>query len=126
MTLRTLGRTAALVGATGAACVAYASAVELRWFALRYASLAILPPGSVPLKVLHVSALHLLPRQHRKIDWVHHLAELEPDLIVNTGDNISGFGSVPPLLEAYGDLLDVPCVFVFGSNDYWSPKLKNP
>jgi predicted MPP superfamily phosphohydrolase len=126
MSKRALGRTAALVGATGAACVAYASIVELRWFALRYASLPILPPGSVPLKVLHISDLHLLPRQHRKIDWVRRLADLEPDLIVNTGDNISGFHSIPPLMDAYGELLDVPGVFVFGSNDYWSPKLKNP
>jgi uncharacterized protein len=126
VSLRALGRTAVLVGATGAACVTYASAVELRWFALRHATAPILPPGSDPLKILHISDLHLLPRQHRKIDWVRRLADLKPDLVVNTGDNISGFDSIPPLLEAYGDLLDVPGVFVFGSNDYWSPILKNP
>ena len=31
-----------------------------------------------------------------------------------------------PLLRAYGALLDVPGVFVFGSNDYWKPHFKNP
>ena len=126
MSLRSVGRAAAVVGAAGAAGVAYASAVELRWFALRHARLAILPPGSAPLKVLHVSDLHMLPRQHRKIDWVRRLADLEPDLVINTGDNISGFDSLPPTMEAYGELLDLPGVFVFGSNDYWSPILKNP
>jgi predicted MPP superfamily phosphohydrolase len=45
---------------------------------------------------------------------------------VNTGDNISSPRSLPPLLRAYGDLLDLPGVFVFGSNDYWKPKFKNP
>ncbi len=123
---RTLGRIAAAIGLTGAACVTYAAAVEVRWFTLRRATVPVLPRGSDPLKVLHVSDLHLLPRQHRKIDWVRSLSGLEPDLVVNTGDNIAGFDSVPALLTAYGDLLDLPGVFVFGSNDYWSPILKNP
>jgi predicted MPP superfamily phosphohydrolase len=30
------------------------------------------------------------------------------------------------VLSAYGDLLDVPGVFVLGSNDYFGPVLKNP
>ena len=33
---------------------------------------------------------------------------------------------MPPLLEALGGLLDVPGVFVFGSNDYFAPSLRNP
>ncbi|MGH3463024.1 MAG: metallophosphoesterase [Kribbellaceae bacterium] len=126
MSSRTVGRIATAVGVTGAACVAYASTVEVRWFALRRATLPMLPPGSDPLKVLHLSDLHLLPRQRRKIDWVRSLAALEPDLVVNTGDNLSGFNSVPPLMDAHGDLLDLPGAFVFGSNDYWSPRMKNP
>lgn len=126
MSIRTVGRAALAAGATGAACVAYASVIELHWFALRRATVPILPAGSDPLKLLHLSDLHLLPRQHRKIAWVRRLADLEPDLVVTTGDNISGFDSVPPLLSAYADLLRLPGTFVFGSNDYWSPKLKNP
>jgi len=57
---------------------------------------------------------------------VRDLAALEPDLIVNTGDNIAHESSVQPLLRAYGDLLDLPGVFVYGSNDYWKPHFKNP
>jgi predicted MPP superfamily phosphohydrolase len=119
-------KSAAVVTAAGAACVAYAAAIEVRWFTLRKVTVPVLPVGSAPLKVLHLSDLHLMPTQERKIRWVNELAQLEPDLIVNTGDNISHPDSVLPLLRAYGALLDVPGVFVFGSNDYWKPHFKNP
>ncbi|HET6652185.1 MAG TPA: metallophosphoesterase [Nocardioides sp.] len=125
-------RTPSLAGLAGigaavaAAGVAYASLVELRWFALRTAEVPVLPPGHRPLKVLHLSDLHLTPSQHRKHDWVRGLAELEPDLVVDTGDNLAHPGAIPPLLDALGDLLDVPGVFVFGSNDYFAPTARNP
>lgn len=123
---RTTLKTAAVVSAVGAACVAYAAAIEVRWFTLRRVTVPVLPVGAAPLKVLHLSDLHLMPAQEKKIRWVNDLARLEPDLIVNTGDNISHPDSVLPLLRAYGALLDVPGVFVFGSNDYWKPHFKNP
>lgn len=130
MSLRGLAATslksAAVVTAAGAACVAYAAAIEVRWFTLRRVTVPVLPVGTAPVKVLHLSDLHLMPTQERKIRWVNELAQLEPDLIVNTGDNISHPDSVLPLLRAYGALLDVPGVFVFGSNDYWKPHFKNP
>ena len=121
-----LARAAKYAAAAGALGLGYAAGIEVRWFALRRVTVPVLPAGSQPLKVLHLSDLHLLPRQHRKIDWVRSLSGLEPDLVVNTGDNISGFDSIPSLVEAYGALLDLPGVFVFGSNDYWSPIFKNP
>ncbi len=123
------GLVAGLVGigaAVAAAGVAYASLVELRWFALRTAEVPVLPPGHRPLKVLHLSDLHLTPSQHRKQAWVRRLADLEPDLVVDTGDNLAHQQAVPPLLDALGDLLDVPGVFVFGSNDYFAPTMRNP
>ena len=49
-----------------------------------------------------------------------------PDLVVNTGDNLAHRDSVPVVRDALGELLDVPGVFVFGSNDYYSPTLRNP
>ncbi|WP_433014107.1 metallophosphoesterase [Kribbella sp. CA-294648] len=119
-------KTAGVVTAVGAACVGYAAAIEVRWFTLRRVTVPVLPVGAAPIKVLHLSDLHLMPSQEKKIRWVNDLARLEPDLIVNTGDNISHPDSVLPLLRAYGALLDVPGVFVFGSNDYWKPHFKNP
>jgi predicted MPP superfamily phosphohydrolase len=76
--------------------------------------------------VLHITDMHLTPRQRRKHDWVHGLAALEPDLVVSTGDNMAHMEAVPTVISAYGDLLDVPGVFVLGSNDYFSPTLRNP
>ena len=46
--------------------------------------------------------------------------------MVNTGDNLAHRDSVPVVLEGFGRLLDVPGVFVFGSNDYFAPTLRNP
>jgi uncharacterized protein len=112
--------------ALGATCLAYAATYEVRAYRLRRVDVPVLPPGSAPLRVLHLSDLHLVPGQRDKIDWVRGLAALEPDLVVNTGDNIAHPDSVPLALEAYEPLLGRPGVFVFGSNDYFAPVFKNP
>ena len=46
--------------------------------------------------------------------------------MVNTGDNLAHPKAVPAVVQALGDLLSVPGVFVFGSNDYFGPRPKNP
>jgi predicted MPP superfamily phosphohydrolase len=111
--------------AAAAAGLAY-SVAETRAFTLREVTVPVLPPGSSALRVLHLSDTHMTPRQHRKQQWLRGLADLQPDLVVNTGDNLAHLDAVPSVLHAYGDLLDVPGVFVFGSNDYFSPTRKNP
>ena len=73
-----------------------------------------------------MSDLHLTPGQRSKQRWVAALAELEPDLVVNTGDNLAHPRAVPAVLAALGPLLDRPGLFVFGSNDYYGPTFKNP
>ena len=55
--------------------------------------------------MLHLSDLHLLPRQRAKRTWVHSLASLDPDLVITTGDNIAAPDAVPSLLDAYERLL---------------------
>jgi predicted MPP superfamily phosphohydrolase len=110
----------------GAAGVGYAAGIEVRNFTLRRVDVPVLPPGSKPLRVLHLSDLHLTPHQAHKLAWLDSLSRLEPDLVVNTGDNLAHPGSVEPLLAALGRLRDVPGVFVFGSNDYFAPTLRNP
>lgn len=119
--LRGLGALAAV----GVAGVAYAH-VETKLFTLREATVPVLPPGSRDLRVLHVSDLHLVPTQRRKIEWVRSLAELEPDLVVDTGDNLAHVDALEPLLDALAPLLAVPGAFVLGSNDYFAPLPKNP
>ncbi len=124
--VRGLTRAATAGAAAGALGLGYASIVERHWFTLRHATLPVLAPGSRPLRVLHVSDLHLRPGQRTERGFVAGLAELEPDLVVDTGDNLSHPRAVPVVLRALGSLLDRPGVFVFGSNDYHGPKPKNP
>jgi len=112
--------------AAAAAGLAYASVYEVRAFTLREVTVPVLAPGSRPLRVLHLSDTHMTPGQTKKQQWLRGLAALEPDLVVNTGDNLAHMDAVPSVLRAYGDLLDLPGVFVFGSNDYFSPVYKNP
>ena len=126
---RVLGALGAVVGAgavTGLGTLAYSAGFEVRHFVVRRVEVAVLPPGHRPLKVLHVSDLHLTPYQGRKRRWLASLAALEPDLVVNTGDNLAHQDSVGPVVEGFGPLLDVPGVFVFGSNDYFAPTVRNP
>ncbi len=112
--------------AAGAAAVAYAALYEVRAFVVREVTVPVLPSGSDPLRILHVSDVHLVPTQEAKRAWLRTLADTEPDLVVNTGDNLAHKQALPAVLESYGDLLDLPGVFVFGSNDYYSPIFKNP
>jgi predicted MPP superfamily phosphohydrolase len=111
--------------AAGAAGLGYAW-VEARMFTLRSFTLPVLPAGTAPIRVLHLSDLHLVPRQRRKLEWLRSLAGLEPDLVVSTGDSLAATDAVPAVLRAHGELLERPGVFVLGSNDYWAPRLKNP
>jgi len=124
--MRAVTKTVLGLGLAGAGVLGWASLVERNAFVLRRFHVPVLPDGAEPLRVLHLSDLHLLPRQRAKAKWVHSLASLDPDLVINTGDNIAGHDAVPALLDAYELLLDIPGVFVLGSNDYFAPKLKNP
>ncbi|MGN6246440.1 MAG: metallophosphoesterase [Motilibacteraceae bacterium] len=121
-----LGAVAGLTAAAAAAGLGYAAGVEVRSFRLRRATVPVLAPGQRPLRVLHLSDLHLVPDQRRKRAWVRSLAALEPDLVVDTGDNLAHREAVPAVLDALGPLLERPGAFVMGSNDYYAPVRKNP
>ena len=109
----------------GAGVLAWAT-VEAGWYTLRRVTVPVLAPGSAPLLVLHLSDLHLTPTQHRKIAWVRSLAALEPELVVDTGDNLAHVDALGPLLHALEPFLHLPGAFVLGSNDYYAPVPKNP
>jgi predicted MPP superfamily phosphohydrolase len=124
--MRVHKRTLALAATATGATLAYASVIERNWFALRRYEVPVLPAGSDPLRVLHISDTHLTPGRHRLLSWLRSLDALNPDLVVNTGDSIAHPRAVEPLLEALGPLLERPGVFVYGSNDLYSPTPKNP
>ena len=121
-----INRIAAGVLGAGAACVAYGIGIERTAYQVRRFSAAVLPQGWAPLRVLHISDIHLVPRQGRKRDFLRGLAGLEPDLVVSTGDHLASADAVEPLVESLGRLAGVPGVFVFGSNDFEAPTFRLP
>ena len=112
--------------AAGTATLAYAALIERNLFTLRRFDVPVLAPDAEPLRVLHISDMHITPGQHRKQRWVAELAATDPDLVIVTGDNIAAIDAVPAALRAYQPLLDRPGAFVFGSNDYRGSVFKNP
>ena len=122
---RSVRRTLTLGAVAGAGLTTYA-AWEARQYTLRRVTVPVLPPGHAPLRVLHISDLHMAPDQRAKQEWLRGLAELEPDLVINTGDNLAHTRAVPVVADALSGLLDVPGVYVLGSNDYWVPGIRNP
>ncbi|MGH3273066.1 MAG: metallophosphoesterase [Streptosporangiaceae bacterium] len=123
MRVRTLLGAAATVSALG---LGYSAVIERNWFALRRHDVPVLAPGAAPLRILHMSDIHLTPGRHRLLSWIRALDALAPDLVVNTGDSIAHQDAVGPLLDALGPLLNRPGVFVYGSNDLYSPIPRNP
>ena len=91
-----LKKTVAAGAVLGVAAAAYGHFIELNNFVVRHERLPVLPAG------------------------------LRPDLVINTGDNLSHINGLPPLLDALDPLMDFPGVFVPGSNCYFAPVLKNP
>ncbi|MGQ4514635.1 metallophosphoesterase [Streptomyces sp. DW26H14] len=114
------------IAAAGAAGVAYAAGFEVRSFRLRRVTVPVLPRGMRDVRVLQVSDIHMVRGQRKKRRWLQSLAGLRPDFVVNTGDNLSDPEAVPEVLDALGPLMEFPGVYVFGSNDYYGPKLRNP
>src|SRR5207248_4204641 len=90
----------AVVGVAGATALAYAWGYERKAFRLRRYDVPILPASARQISVLHVSDLHATPNQPWKIRWVRSLAELCPDIVVDTGDNLASEHGVGPALEA--------------------------
>lgn len=114
-----------IIGA-GVAGVGYAALIERNLFRLRRYEVPVLPADAPPIRVLHISDAHLTPSRNRLVSWLRSLNLYDPDLVVNTGDAIAHPDAVPVLLDALGPLLDRPGVFVYGSNDLYSPQPKNP
>lgn len=98
---------------------------EARQYTLRRVSVPVLP-GDGELRILHISDLHLTGNTEHRVRWVAGLNALQPDLVVATGDFLSSEAGLDHVGAALGGLLDVPGVFVFGSNDFYAAKPINP
>jgi len=122
---RRVGGALGVTAGLGAVALAW-SLVEAGWYALRQVDVPVLAPGQPELRVLHLSDLHLTARSTRLADWVRSLDALDPHLVVDTGDHWSSPQALPLVERALEPHLARPGVFVFGSNDYEAPVLKNP
>jgi predicted MPP superfamily phosphohydrolase len=114
------------VAAVGAASFAWGTLVERNRFTVRYETLPILPAGAKPLRILHLSDAHMAPWQSLKQSWIRTLVDLEPDLIIDTGDNLGHADGLDGIRRAFEPFAGIPGVYVNGSNDYFGPVFKNP
>jgi predicted MPP superfamily phosphohydrolase len=120
------GVATAVVAAVGLGTLAWGTLVERNRFTVRREVVPVLEPGARPIRVLHITDLHMAPWQRRKQEWVRSLRALEPDLIVNTGDNLGHVDGIDGIEYAFEPFSGIPGVYVNGSNDYHGPTLKNP
>src|SRR5690625_7605774 len=98
--------TAASVGLVGAGAAAgdhiWARHVEIHCYTVREVELDILPPLARTQRVLHISDIHLLPEQERKLAFLRHLASLRPHQVIDTGYNAASTTAVPLLVRDVG------------------------
>jgi len=126
--LSSLARGLGAVAGLGVATLGY-SLWEARRYTLREVEVPLAtdrPGPAQPLTILHLSDLHLSPRDSGRIAWVQALGQLGPDLTVITGDLVGDAQGPALALEALTPLLRGPGVYVRGSNDYYAPSRGNP
>lgn len=122
---RGFGAVIGTIAAAGAAAFAWGSLIERRLFTLRRVTVPLLPAGAEPIRVLHLSDLHMAPWQRDKQAWVRSLVAEQPDLVVNTGDNLGHLHGLQGIEKALTPFAGIPGVYVNGSNDYFGPIRKN-
>ncbi|MEY3020255.1 MAG: hypothetical protein RLZZ272_1239 [Actinomycetota bacterium] len=124
----TSGTVALAVLLAGAAAFAWGVLVERHWYVVRRVTLpgALAAPGR--LRILHVSDVHLIPPQRRRVHFLTGLARLDHDLLVITGDLLGAEGAEDAAIAAIAPLTapDRPGVLVLGSNDLYAPAFKTP
>lgn len=121
---------AALTAGGAAAALAYAVLVEPRWYRLRRATVpgVLRDAAGGPLRLLHVSDVHLVPGQRHRVRFLASLGDLDHDLVVATGDLLGGQGAESATARALAPLTSGgrPGLVVLGSNDYFGPVPKSP
>lgn len=78
------------------------------------------------LRILHLSDMHLIARDSGRAHFLRSLADERPDFVITTGDFVGENAGIDAVLAALEPLTELPGAFVFGSNDYYGSRPKNP
>ena len=116
--------TALGVGALGVA--AYGVLLGRKRFRIRREIAAVLDAGSEPIRILHLSDIHMAPWNQATVSFLSQLPGLKPDLIIGTGDFLGHPDGLGALTQALTPLGGIPGIVTHGSNDKIAPKFKNP
>ena len=114
------------LGLVAGGALAWGTLVERRLFTVRSQQARMPGLNAAAVRILHLSDLHMAPWQRDKVAWIRRLAELKPDLVIVTGDFMGHPDALPQVRHALEVFEGTPGAFVFGSNDYFASKLKNP
>lgn len=121
-------RTAAVTTSVGGALLAY-GLLEAHWYRRRHVHVTgVTEPGAPPVRILHLSDLHL-SRLHRPlVDFLASLATEAVDLVAVTGDLLGDTGMEDEVVGALAPLTasGTPGLVVLGSNDFVGPTPRNP
>jgi len=116
-----------VIAALGVACVLYGVFIERNWFALRTHRVACLPPGSPPLRLLHISDLHFRRGQRRKAAFLTRCGRTQPDVVVCTGDFLDAPHGIDVAAAAVHALKpSSAALYVLGAHDYYASRPSNP
>ncbi len=109
------------LAAVGALCVAYGYFIEPYWVEVTKVSLSSdkLPAGTRPIRLVHISDLHCDPKPRLEDRLPDIVAQLNPDVIVFTGDAVNSPGGVANFKRCMSRLAQVAPVFVVRGNWDW-------
>ncbi len=123
--VRSCARAAVGASLAGLGLLGYAF-LEASLPVLRRVDVPVLAAGEPPVTLLHLSDLHLTDRTEARVAWVRRLARLRPDVVIDTGDNLSFANGLEPLRRALAPFLGLPGAFVLGDHDYRTTVFKSP
>ena len=124
--LPVLRNTTAVAVGTALAGLGYASIVERNAFVVRELTMPVLTPGSSPLRVLHISDIHMRPTSDTSRPGCASSRGGSPTWSSTPATTWRTPRPCPPWCRRWAICCRVPGLFVFGSNDYFGPQPKNP
>lgn len=114
------------MGAGALAVGLWGVAIGKNQFRVRQHLAPLLEPGSDPIRILHLSDIHMAPWNTDAVSWIKNLVDTKPHFVIGTGDFLGHPRGLPALREALLPLKGIPGAVVHGSNDRLAPRFKNP